>query len=801
MSTTSPSRSVRLSCTAILMLLAAVLSLGADAPKPAPNPLDNALDQMRKRLGDNRSWYGTLTVNIQGSGHHSDVASNDESSFSIRHDAEIKFKISAMQGELQGLSGMEEAMKRMPNNPLISANLDKMRNLRHWYSAMMNQKPEDEDDIRLLVQDRWDQSGEEPREGGGGPHFSTYRTKEGKDTRKAASHHSLTIDFVKQTYDLVFDPKVDLLDITETSGGGVSPAKSTSRRASATGIDLRFTNQKLPTQGNILSATQPIPKEKLQNLFGGFASSKDGSIHGTITWTLSPTPLEDVELVIKPEGYDQWLPRGGKDEETEGNNIRMTAILRARNGGGATKVKMNRIAVHLSDVSREPGVCLNLPLSKNSGPSTGALSPDLKFSADHNPGVKIDEEGMRVSKEGGEFTQLPVIVSCYDWGAWGSVVAQASLTDGREIWAYLDGDASTPEVRLPKRDPDSKIADKWKSDMGVSGMKDDADNDKQTGNVNDGDGLTLYEEYRGLIAKGKHTRDHPAGPDGIKPLTPQKKDLIVNNTIKAGGGSPPEVNAGLLLFEKASGIHIVEVDENELPESRQVNLNAGRISAGPQFGLRLSNEKGIAGDSVGETQGAVGRRMEPNPAVSPKGFPKVTINLDAIKADYEGLARVARAENRKLPFTLADCIAATVAHELAHGVGVGHHGSPSWGSAYPQVTEAMKDWRVYDRDGKAITNRPFAITGGVGNPGSDSSGDVNCIMCYNNVYNWCYQDQARTFYGVPFIAQGHIFCSSSKGTGINAPKQSANNKTTLGMFGDATHGNCLSRMRVKDQVK
>ena len=110
----------------------------------------------------------------------------------------------------------------------------------------------------------------------------------------------------------------------------------------------------------------------------------------------------------------------------------------------------------------------------------------------------------------------------------------------------------------------------------------------------------------------------------------------------------------------------------------------------------------------------------------------------------------------------------------------------------------MTDWKIYDRDGKALTNRPFDIGGGVGNPGNESSGNVDCIMCYNDIYNWCYQDSVRTFYAVPFIAQGHIFCKSPAGTGPNA-SHTVNNRKATGMFGDATTGNCIGRMRVKDQ--
>src|SRR6185295_1285186 len=165
---------------------------------------------------------------------------------------------------------------------------------------------------------------------------------------------------------------------------------------------------------------------------------------------------------------------------------------------------------------------------------------------------------------------------------------------------------------LPKRKRESKVADKWKLDMGAQG-EDGEDSDKQQDNGKDGDGLTLYEEYRGLIAKGQHTRDHPAGTDGAKPLTPRKKDLIVHNRFK----NDALIRKGLDLFEKASGIHVVEVDDDEIPESRRVNVNAGQITVTEQYGLRL--EDGSEPGALGATDFKKRVRLGPDPSLSPKG--------------------------------------------------------------------------------------------------------------------------------------------------------------------------------------
>ncbi len=446
------------------------------------------------------------------------------------------------------------------------------------------------------------------------------------------------------------------------------------------------------------------------------------------------------------------------------------------------------------DVSSEPGVCLNLPLDN------GATTPDLKFSEESEGTVKND--GLLLQKDG-EFVEVKMTIECFDWGAWGAVKAWAHLTDGRMIWSTLDGDPSEDEVRLPKRKRDSKIADKWKKDLDVQGtVRDEDDDDKQDKNQNYGDGLTVYEEYRGLIAKGKHTREHPAGADGAKPLTPKKKDLIIHNKFK----TEAVIRKGLDLFEKASGIHVVEVDDGELPASRRVNVNAGRIQVTEQHGLLL--EDASEPGALGFTEQQKGARLAANPAASPKGNPRVTVSLQGEKDEHAQNAKYWAAAGTRIPYTLEESIKTTVAHEVAHGLGVKHHGVGD--SAYAGVTDVtstMKDWSIYDRDGSLITTRPITVskessfakgTVGVGAPGNASSGDVNCIICYVNIYTWAYHYKTQTLYLVPVLRQGTIFCTSADGTGHNKQHTMKDGKTCPGLFGRASQGNCLGQMCVRD---
>ena len=54
-------RSTLLMLTVISLTAGGVVCLSADAP---PNPIEQTMDQMRKRMGNNEYWYGTVTVTI-----------------------------------------------------------------------------------------------------------------------------------------------------------------------------------------------------------------------------------------------------------------------------------------------------------------------------------------------------------------------------------------------------------------------------------------------------------------------------------------------------------------------------------------------------------------------------------------------------------------------------------------------------------------------------------------------------------------------------------------------------------------
>ena len=97
------------------------------------------------------------------------------------------------------------------------------------------------------------------------------------------------------------------------------------------------------------------------------------------------------------------------------------------------------------------------------------------------------------------------------------------MSDGSKLVGHLEGDTAQEDIRLPLRSEQSLIADVWKQNHGVAGMADINDNESDpAGDGHPGDGLSLYEEYRGFIIDGQHVEGNP-----------NKKDYFILNRAGA----------------------------------------------------------------------------------------------------------------------------------------------------------------------------------------------------------------------------------------------------------------------------
>ena len=740
---------------------------------------EDAADELRKRFFGIEAWYGQVVVSIHGEGSKGDEWGR--TCYSVRREAEVKFRVkyqnSGMSDEAQA-KAMELLLANAPPKevPSIKKAMEEMRRQRMWSTKTTKREPEDLDDVRLLVNDRVESWG---KEACGEPYpYHDLTTASGADTRTDECVDSLHFDLAMATWELRLDAKVDILTGTRTAMHSGGPPdedghsndsnKQTVRPGPATGLPgLMAKMRPLPDPNGTLSGSEEIPKDELP------MQVDFGTLEGTISWVISPVPFEEVELVLKPgEAYSGWRPLPGPDEKTAGNSIRMQVVLQKPGGGNPSKVRMTSLVVRLSDVSREPGICINWPAKG------GTRTPDLQFETSRNSGegVTVDGEGTRLRKKGGEFVEQGVEVSAFDGGAWGELVAEASLTDGRHLFAKLDGHPETGEVRLPKRSPDSKIADVWMSKRKQTGKKDDADDDaKPAGDKQTGDGLSIYEEYRGYREK-----------QAWKEADPENKDFFVRN--EAGGVA----DGGVTLFASITELAVHRLEPDELSADRVVNVNHERgARVVEQHGVVIRNEPTFKGFCM-----AVGKRTTPG---TPKDFDYVglgNVPTHAVNLVTKGVVRKSR-------FNVP-----TVAHEILHCCNVYHHGEESdstikgvlWTKRADGIYDRGTKIRILNSKGKDLT--PQALKGTWPQAGilvewfrwqGAASGDTGCVMRYDMARVYTPQDEpdVRVVVTAAEEAIGGGLCTSNEATGTNLKP---------GRFGPCFtgRGNCKGQILVND---
>jgi hypothetical protein len=411
--------------------------------------------------------------------------------------------------------------------------------------------------------------------------------------------------------------------------------------------------------------TREIPWWGEGNDGGSGILPPDGSIEGTKTmyshWGMMQVhwhftgELPGLELlVVDPQSFDTWRPEAGLNEATIGNEIKIDAKLQGPDGGAA-KVKARKIIFELTDTSREPGVALNFPLA--------AANPgdfDLQFSPKSNPPGRFTISGtgnQRAETVPGKYTSASVTVSSFDWGAWSTLKVTAELEDGRRITGHLKSKSGPTDILLPKRSKDSKIADIWKEQAGVTTLPDD--DDSETGPAGDsspGDGFSLYEEYRGFYVHGEHISGDP-----------KKIDFFVRNDIGV------DAEPGIFLFADLTGaeVHSRLLDTEFDRQSRVMNANRDQgphrdpQAAGSfeqyqgQHGVLLQTQAGLDGGLTHLSQAGV------------RGRPAIVMSANLQPRD--SLTGMTTSEN--VPYSdLAFAYDRAVAHELLHTVGAEHHG-------------------------------------------------------------------------------------------------------------------------------
>ena len=494
-----------------------------------------------------------------------------------------------------------------------------------------------------------------------------------------------------------------------------------------------------------------------------------GTITTTYTWNLVNKP-KLPELIVTPHNYDNWLPEPGPDgeESSLGNKMLVSLRLQAA-GGGKPTLKAKFFELRLSETSTQKGVTINFPLEPNDPPD-----PDLRFLEQEDAVLKQKDQYIKITPDDG--ATGGVEIGSFDGGAWTTLTAVATLENGDSVKGNLLVPGGITEIPIPKRNPGSNIGVAWLRANGNPADNDDTEISSGS-NTNIGDGLSAYEEYRGVIAQTEFQR-----------LDPKKKQLGVR--VK-WSDLDQYFREGITWLENASGVKVLLFYPYEIKEEdRRLNENGSYANIYPQYVLKL--KKGAIPGVFGQASGGPG---------VPQTINQVTINVDLLTSDFQEDSTSIRPT--PLPYTLKQRIARNVAHELSHGMSVWHHGNESY---LPGVTasDSVPPYRILRNDGSEITRRPIRLIN-VGESGNAASGDLSCFMCYT--YQFTYAKKGNfngspLYYYFPPLQVGNKMCTSKAGTGLNdANNIGINNKQKY--FADADpadrrRGDCLSQVKLKE---
>ena len=484
--------------------------------------------------------------------------------------------------------------------------------------------------------------------------------------------------------------------------------------------------------------------------------------------------VDNLLLEVTSPQYDTWRPAAEPGPKA-GEPIKFTATLK-RASGETAQVNVSRFVWELVDTSREPGIAINFPLYASD------QDPDLKF--DPQPGQFVTgADNQKVERPVPDSPQDNAVVLPYDWGAWSTLQVTAYLSDGGKVVGKLKG-SDEEGVRLPKRAKDSFIADGWRAaGEGRAGKDDSDDENDPEGDGNRGDGLTLYEEYRGFYEDGAHREGNPA-----------KKDYFAYNA----GGSMGE--GGLMHFRRISGLDVhYRLNRNEFDMVGHV-VN-GNHSASPHRGDQHGVWLKYAGFD-GYAQ-AVSTGSGPS---TPKDFQYVGLPVSIPGRSTAGGA--------------VSYASATIAHELLHTVNVWHHGDEDrtvvWQHSGGLLLELETGAdgspsgdgfpiRVFREDGNEVTASVLArlADGGgrsqyIGARNGQHSGYEDCVMRYDiaGAYGSDVTLSDR-YLVIPSEIPGAHLCDMREGLAVNADGRSPQPR----YFAAAPNrGDCKHQILVNDQV-
>jgi hypothetical protein len=278
---------------------------------------------------------------------------------------------------------------------------------------------------------------------------------------------------------------------------------------------------------------------------------------------------DEVEVTVETEtGFDQWVPEADLDRPDEAGR-RLTVYLKAQKKGDPGKPRKARLDLTLVKVSREKGACLNWP-APGAAPGDG-----LRFLQKENP--SLDVPGPDHARTLEPVEEARAVISSHDFGAWGTLHVSATDADGKSLRVRVRG-KDTADLTVPLDENHNHIADSWELEKAgnLAGSR-ESDDEVVTGQNVRGDGITFYDEYRGVVVREDGGRRH-------RRLDPKTKEMFL---LDPGRDFPSDS------WKRVTRIQALRVDESQVDaaanpgRSPLVNFNAEDRRAHPVHALRI----------------------------------------------------------------------------------------------------------------------------------------------------------------------------------------------------------------------
>ncbi len=266
------------------------------------------------------------------------------------------------------------------------------------------------------------------------------------------------------------------------------------------------------------------------------------------------------------DAYHKWVPRPYTEDDKVAKAFKVKTRDRAvtlsfcvlfhpKNGAQPK----GKITVKITNASQNQGICLNYPKAADAQVQPGIFIP--QGNADDGKPIQEDDDKLTIASDGAsaqtkdEVRAVTVRIAARETGAYATLEASCDDRNLKAVWK-LTGKQGAP---IPEDTNGNHIADQWQKDNNVfdkklAGTWDDED--KPSDKPHKGDGITLYEEYRGLfVYDPSGGTDSPVTHVRLDPTV--KKLLVVADSQHALGPTvdwSSMVAAGCKVYGTATGL-------------------------------------------------------------------------------------------------------------------------------------------------------------------------------------------------------------------------------------------------------